>query len=272
MPIGRPGDRRNRSAQRRIIRQVDARLDDIEALFRRSAIRLFARESVAIEDLLTEILTQPATRSSGVITLNEAEVRAVLRLIERQYSPGGTFHTRWTDTYTDLIGDTMRIGAADVTEVAGVDFNLTNPRVVRAVERRAEHLADHVGEASAARVTDAVRTSVEEGTSVNLLTKRIRDDAFDGEITTARARRIARTETVGARNTGEFESARESGALSMKTWLTSGDERVRDSHAAQHDMTIPIDERFPNGLMYPGEDGAPPEEVIQCRCLLLYGA
>lgn len=272
MPIGRPGDRRNRAAQRRIIRLIDARLDDIETLYRRSALRLFARESVAIETAIENIVRDVVAQSSGIITLDDAHVRAVLRVIERGYQPGGTFHTRWADTYTDLIGQTMRLGADDVVAVAGVDFNLTNPRVARAVERRAEHLADHVGEASAARVTDAVRTSVEEGTSVNLLARRIRDDAFDGEITTARARRIARTETVGARNAGEYESAVESGALETKTWITSGDERVRDSHAAQHEMTIALDATFPNGLRYPGEDGAPAEEVVNCRCLLVYSA
>lgn len=56
-----------------------------------------------------------------------------------------------------------------------------------------------------------------------------------------------------------------------KRWVTRRDNRVRDSHAAIDGMTIKTNELFPVGgysLEYPGESSGPPEEVINCRCVL----
>jgi hypothetical protein len=47
---------------------------------------------------------------------------------------------------------------------------------------------------------------------------------------------------------------------------------TRHSHleAAQRSAQgIPLDEAFSNGLMYPGDENGPPEEVINCRCTLV---
>jgi len=47
------------------------------------------------------------------------------------------------------------------------------------------------------------------------------------------------------------------------------DDRVRDSHEnCQLQGPILMDAKFANGLRYPGETGAPPSEVCNCRCWL----
>lgn len=49
-----------------------------------------------------------------------------------------------------------------------------------------------------------------------------------------------------------------------KTWVvTSG--RPRDTHGAMDGETVPIDQAFSNGMMYPGE-GGDPKEVANCAC------
>ena len=56
-----------------------------------------------------------------------------------------------------------------------------------------------------------------------------------------------------------------------KRWVTRRDTHVRESHAAIDGMTIPTHDLFPVGgysLEYPGESSGPPEEVINCRCVL----
>jgi uncharacterized protein with gpF-like domain len=58
--------------------------------------------------------------------------------------------------------------------------------------------------------------------------------------------------------------------MQSKTWLTQGDERVRDTHAAISGQRVPIDAMFGNGLPHPHADGAPASEVIGCRCTLLF--
>lgn len=51
-------------------------------------------------------------------------------------------------------------------------------------------------------------------------------------------------------------------------WLTQQDERVRESHAAQHGTTRPRGARWPNDCRWPGDTDAPVEEWINCRCYL----
>ena len=59
--------------------------------------------------------------------------------------------------------------------------------------------------------------------------------------------------------------------FATKTWLTAGDADVRQSHKRLHGVTIGINEKFPNGLLYPGDPNGPPAEVIGCRCDLIAG-
>ena len=80
-----------------------------------------------------------------------------------------------------------------------------------------------------------------------------------------KAMRIARTETSHAAGFGQREAAKQSGVVKKKTWLTSRDDRVRDSHAAMEGETVDLDKRYSDGSMYPGE------QDIMCRCVESYG-
>jgi uncharacterized protein with gpF-like domain len=77
---------------------------------------------------------------------------------------------------------------------------------------------------------------------------------------------IARTEVGGAANYGSQEAARQSGVVEIKEWITSRDDRVRDSHAEIEGEQRELDEPYSNGCMAPciGDD---PAEVCQCRCV-----
>ena len=39
----------------------------------------------------------------------------------------------------------------------------------------------------------------------------------------------------------------------------------------QNGVTVPIDQPFPNGLMYPGDPSGSPGEIINCRCDMIPG-
>lgn len=79
----------------------------------------------------------------------------------------------------------------------------------------------------------------------------------------ATARRV-RTAVNGAENAGRMDAMIARGG--SKRWITMADELVRDSHAELHGMVVPVEEEFPNGLMFPGDPSGPPEEVYNCRC------
>lgn len=88
-----------------------------------------------------------------------------------------------------------------------------------------------------------------------------------------RAETIARTESLASLAAGQveaFKQAADGGLVPRngvrQVWQSAGDGRVRDSHAALDGESVGLDERFPNGLLYPQDPSGPPEEVINCRC------
>lgn len=84
--------------------------------------------------------------------------------------------------------------------------------------------------------------------------------------------RNARTAVTSAQNGGRqkgFEQAHDLGIKFKKEWLSAHDGRVRDSHAHLDGVRVEYDEKFPNGLMYPGDPQGHPGEVYNCRCTLI---
>mgnify|MGYP000932874301 CR=1 FL=1 len=96
------------------------------------------------------------------------------------------------------------------------------------------------------------------------------DDLLDWDTQDERAGIIASNEAHVSMQAGNFAMLKAAG-YTHKTWLSSGDPDVRDSHAGLNGKTYPIDERFPNGLLYPGDPSGPAGETINCRCDLVAG-
>jgi Phage Mu protein F like protein len=157
------------------------------------------------------------------------------------------------------------------------------------------------------QVVENYRTSLETG-SRDALDRVLRDARFDSTVTRAvdsgnilprpqiermvrryaermidyRARTIARTEAMRAvsraRHTAWSIAVRQLGGSHFhvhKTWIATLDDRVRDSHAdMDHQRVTGMDTPFESGdgelLLYPGDPLAPAEEVINCRCSVLY--
>ena len=89
-----------------------------------------------------------------------------------------------------------------------------------------------------------------------------------------RADRIARTETIGAFNSGTyagaFTQATQYGDRIGLQWWATRDTRTRQTHRRAHGQIRPVGERFKVGnafLLYPGDPTGPAGEVINCRCV-----
>lgn len=85
--------------------------------------------------------------------------------------------------------------------------------------------------------------------------------------------RNARTAVTSAQNAGTLNTmlaAREMGIEVRKQWLSTADDRTRDSHVRMDGETVGIDDRFSNGLLYPGDPAGAPAEVYNCRCTMVY--
>ena len=88
------------------------------------------------------------------------------------------------------------------------------------------------------------------------------------EIKEGAGKTTAETEAQSTYGAAQIRVLKRAG-MTHKIWQTMEDDRVRDSHEnCQLQGAIPMDEKFQNGLRYPGETGAPPSETVNCRCWL----
>lgn len=87
--------------------------------------------------------------------------------------------------------------------------------------------------------------------------------------------RIAKTEGHRVQCESAFnvqQRAKEKGANIMKQWDSTLDSRVRPSHQKVDGEIVEVEEKFSNGLMYPGDSDGMAKEVVNCRCALLQRA
>jgi uncharacterized protein with gpF-like domain len=100
--------------------------------------------------------------------------------------------------------------------------------------------------------------------------------AAGAEASSWRARMIARTEVHNAMteaDRGIAEELSETVGPMQKTWAASNDERTRPDHEEADGQTVDAGDQFTVGgeaMDGPGDGDAPPEQVINCRCTLLW--
>jgi hypothetical protein len=248
----------------------DAKARRQEQGYQNAAERLFSLEAVNVAKRL-EASVSALKASDPLPTLADPYIEAALLRIAADYAPGGLYHTAWLTRYRELIAQTIRLGGRETAGQIGLSFNLDNPRAREAVLRRVTKLTGQVTQTTVDRIRDTVRAAMSEGVGVSEISRRIREQAFDGTVSRHRARTIARTESVAALNEGQHLAATDHNVLQSKRWLSQADGRVRDSHVdAANEGWIPLSSAFANGLQYPHDPSAPAEEAVNCRCTLLY--
>lgn len=102
-----------------------------------------------------------------------------------------------------------------------------------------------------------------------------RNIAADSNVGFNRAMRITRTEGHRVQVQAAVDvqhKAKEKGADVLKQWSAALDGRTRESHARVDGEIRELDEKFSNGLKYPGDSAGGAAEVVNCRCALLQRA
>lgn len=245
-----------RAAASPVWESFDERARKEEAAFVRAALEQFGADARTIDALARRAATDQAF-ADEIVTLLAS------------YTIGGAVHEAWVTRFQPLVARVVEKGAELVSSDVGIRFDLENPRVRAIIRARAGDLVTNVTETTRESIRAALELGRAQGFGVSQIAKLIRESTF-GEITKSRALTIARTETVGAMNAGEYQAAVQSGVMRSKTWLTSKDDRVRDGHAAQDEQTVDIEAAFRNGMLHPHQPGAPASEVVNCRCTLLF--
>jgi HK97 family phage portal protein len=140
-------------------------------------------------------------------------------------------------------------------------------KTFRLVRNANQYTKERISVAVVDAVQEAVAAGFENSETIDQIRDRI-DDVFKFAVET-RAERIARTEVISASNAGSFEAMKKTG-VERKEWLSSRDEKVRETHQELDGQEQPIDQPFISSegaaLMYPGDPNGPASEIVQCRC------
>jgi HK97 family phage portal protein len=159
-------------------------------------------------------------------------------------------------------------GGSVTAQALGVGFDVFEPLVLDRMEARLDELAGQVTETTRRVLEEKVLLEgVAAGESIDELAVRVR--SIFADLSGWRAQMIARTETVGGFNGASFTTAGESGVVTARYWLATGDQRTRDSHiAVDNERLVSFEQRYSNGCLHPGN--GPAAEVIMCRCTEQY--
>jgi len=206
---------------------------------------------------------------------------AIRLLVTRNYAQGQDYIRQrgrplLSLFYRRIYRDQFNAVTKQIEEKAGVPMTIT-----RFMEEQLfwldAHAADQIN-GIAQTVQDQVATIVSDmvraGKGPDAIARELRKQA--PTLARARAAAIARTETHNAAMAAiEASMKSKSIEIASKTWHAVGDAKTRPTHRAAHGQSVPFNEPFSVGgaqLMRPGDSslGAGPEEIVNCRCSVLY--
>ena len=181
----------------------------------------------------------------------------------------------WTEEDKTLLASLKPLWIASLGEALnvandtfgfGISFDVMNPKFLEWVREFGAGQVKGINDTTKEKLRKTLTEGIAEGEGIPKLRDRV--SAVMTEAKTSRALKIAKTEThnsVGAGTRATYAAAN----VKQKEWLTSIDGRERESHAEINREVVDIDEAFSNGLMYPGDASGPPEELVNCRCVML---
>lgn len=119
------------------------------------------------------------------------------------------------------------------------------------------------------KLRSALTHAIVQGDSIPKLSKKVEEICGSNK---AIATRNARTMMTGAHNAGTLAAyvrAEQNGMHIQKQWMAALDERTRVSHRHLDGEIKPVNEKFSNGLMHPGDTTGRPAELWNCRCTMV---
>lgn len=122
-----------------------------------------------------------------------------------------------------------------------------------------------------------LKDSIDAGETPNVTIKQV--EGIYGDFSIGRSANIVRTEMAVAQNEAHRAAADAIGVPDLeKTWISELADRSRENHKRMHDVSVPLKEKFQvegdSGIVMmngPGDPSAPPGEIINCHCVLVFG-
>jgi uncharacterized protein with gpF-like domain len=149
-------------------------------------------------------------------------------------------------------------------------FPINQEEVAAAIQHETNLASSLYKSLDTAQLQKKIAAEISRGFSVGSSYSEIaRNIAASANITKNQATRIARTEghriVETAANNAQHK-AKDRGADIVKIWDASLDSKTRPSHARVDGEVRELDEKFSNGLKFPGDPSGEAAEVINCRC------
>lgn len=191
--------------------------------------------------------------------LSEDGIEAALSFIGRAVK--GIWLERWRGT---LEGPLQVVFESSAEPRAGElgRFNTENPAMARLFDTYLVELSTQLSETTQKNLTEVIQSGQREGLSVPDVAQRIQEVMPD--ITRRRATVISRTELHRSSLLSEEWRIRASGVpIKSRTWISAGDERVRELHQELNGKTVGMDEEFAPGIRSPAD-------AVNCRCGIIY--
>ena len=182
--------------------------------------------------------------------------------------------------YLDVCYENAFVGTIFDLQGQGIplSFPINQEQMVRAVQldsKISHGLYTRLGEDISTlkkRITAEVSRAISSGMTFHQMAQQLASKTTIGY---TNAVRIARTEGHRIQCQAGMDAcykAKDMGADVVKQWDSTLDGKTRDSHAQIDGEVKELDEKFSNGLMFPGDPNGIAAEVINCRCALLQRA
>jgi len=174
------------------------------------------------------------------------------------------------DEYISLLVKTGTATLVDLGELEAGDFwEISNPNIISAMEDTAADRITMIDDTLKKNIRNEIIESYNNGEDMSDLVKRL-DNVFDGYKSGYELSRIARTETMTTVNYGTLK-AYEEADVPYKEWISTQDDRTRDTHLALDGQTVPVDSKFEtfnnDTASAPGQFSSA-DENIGCRCTI----
>ena len=226
-------------------------------------------------DVMTEMLTAEMTRiAATAVDRYLATVAAGdPRVMDGMESAWAEFVTVKVDPYVGMLHRagslTAWVGANPPSTAAKFWTPVVNQEAVDYAKKASNRIVG-AGNDVWWKVRSKVTGAVRDGVPQEKLKQQVEQITGYSEF---RADTIARTETMMAYNAGDHIGATALGEFgpAEKQWLSTEDARTRESHSEANGQCVPFADPFMvggNAMPYPGS--GPPEEVINCRCVVLH--
>jgi HK97 family phage portal protein len=230
------------------------------------------------DDILDVLLT---TKEKPLIDLR---INQIIEKSMNEMSKTVAKNIKYTveDFSQNLFANAKSIGIITIEKKTSRNYNDWVERFVK--KRTADAITAIDGttrKKASALIKDFVSEASLEGESNTDLANVLMDNFKT--ISKGRAHTIARTEVSMASNNANLNAARDLEVPNLqKEWISANDDRSRDGdkgtadHVVMDGVQVPMDEMFsvpPDAAMDgPSDISAPAEQVINCRCVLVFSA